>query len=376
MRWNDTLNVLRKVAPEPLAEPWDKVGVHLGRDDEGEIERTLLCIDLTEAVADEAIAAGAGLIVAYHPLIFQPVTRLAAGPEATWRERLLRKLIRRDIGVYSPHTALDAVRGGINDWLCEGLGPGARQPLKPTPAQCDEVKTIVFVPEGEAATVRQAMSNAGAGWIGNYRECSFHVAGEGGFRPIEGANPTIGRVGTRETVAELRLEMICPRKYLPRVVEAIYESHSYEEPAFDVFEPAPLPEVPEKATGAGRLLTLDEPIGRGELVERVKARLGVEHVSAAGRDAQKPVKTVAVCPGAGGSLFENDAPGADAYLTGEMRHHDILDLRERGRLVILPGHTQTERPYLPTYRDLLTRSGGGAIDWRISEADTAAGRVA
>ncbi|MFW6336867.1 MAG: Nif3-like dinuclear metal center hexameric protein [Phycisphaeraceae bacterium] len=369
MRYEDLLNLLRKVAPESLAEAWDKVGVHLGRDDEGEINHALLCIDLTEAVADEAIAAGAGLIVAYHPPIFQPVTRLAAGPEATWRERMLRKLIRHDVGVYSPHTALDAVRGGINDWLCEGLGTGTSRPLKPTPAHRDELKVVVFVPEDEAATVRQAMSNAGAGWIGNYRECSFHVAGEGGFRPIEGATPTIGRVGTRETVVELRLEMICPRQYLPHVVEAICESHSYEEPAFDVFEQAPIPEVPEQATGAGRLLTLDEPVPRVELVQRVKARLGVEHVFAAGVQSREPVKTVAVCPGAGGSLFENDTPGADACLTGEMRHHDILDLEQRGRLVVLPGHTQTERPYLPTYRERLVRNGGEAIDWRISEAD-------
>lgn len=375
MRCEDLLSVLRKVAPEPLAESWDKVGVHLGRDDEGGIDRALLCIDLTEAVADEAIAAGAGLIVAYHPPIFQPVTRLAAGPDATWRERTLRKLIRHDVCVYSPHTALDAVRGGINDWLCEGLGPGTSRPLRATSAGRDEVKIVVFVPEEEAATVRQAMSNAGAGWIGNYRECSFHVAGEGGFRPIEGANPTIGQVGTRETVAELRLEMICPGRYLSRVVEAIYESHSYEEPAFDVFELAPIPDVPEKATGAGRLLTLDEPVPRAELVQRVKARLGVEHVFATGVAASDPVQSVAVCPGAGGSLFENDAPGADAYLTGEMRHHDLLDLQQRGRLVVLPGHTQTERPYLPIYRELLVRHGGDAIDWRISEADTAAGRV-
>ena len=376
MRWNDTLNVLRRVAPESLAEGWDKVGAHLGRDDDGEIAKALLCIDLTEAVADEAIAAGVSLIVAYHPPLFQPVTRLAAGDEATWRERMLRKLIRHDIGVYSPHTALDAVRGGINDWLCEGLGPGISRPLKATTARRDEVKIVVFVPADEAATVREAMSRAGAGWIGNYRECSFHVAGEGGFRPIEGANPTIGRVGTRETVAELRLEMICPGEHLPRVIEAIYASHTYEEPAFDVFEEATVPDVPEKATGAGRLLTLDEPIRRGELVERVKARLGVERVFAAGAGVDEPVRTVAVCPGAGGSLLENDLPGADAYLTGEMRHHDILDLRERNRLVVLPGHTQTERPYLPTYRDRLIEHGGDAIDWLISAADTPAGSVA
>ena len=374
MRWSDTLAVCRRVAPESLAEAWDKVGVHLGREAEG-VAAALLCNDLTEAVADEAIAAGCHLIVAYHPPIFQPLVRLEAGDAADWKQRTLRKLIRHDIGVYSPHTALDAARGGVTDFLCECLGPGMSRPIAPTPPRRDEVKIVVFVPEAEAADVRQAMSNAGAGWIGNYRECSFHVAGEGGFRPIEGANPTIGQVGTRETVAELRLEMICPRRYLADVVRAIHEAHSYEEPAYDVFEQAAIPAPADEATGAGRLLTLHEPTPAAALLERVRAGLGVEHCVTAGADRPEPIRSVAVCPGAGGSLFADQAVEADAYLTGEMRHHDALDLRERGKLVILPGHTQTERPYLPTYRDRLIAAGRDAVDWQVSAADPPASVV-
>lgn len=375
MRFDNALSVLRRVAPEPLAEGWDKVGVHLGRDGD-EVAKALLCIDLTEAVADEAIAAGCELVVAYHPPLFQPLDRLATGDDAHWRERLVRKLVKADVAVYSPHTALDAVRGGINDWLCEGIGPGVSRPIKPTPAVRSEVKVVVFVPEAEAEAVRRAMGDAGAGWIGNYRECSFHVAGEGGFKPIEGANPTIGKVGTRETVSELRVEMICPRRYLADVVRAIHESHSYEEPAYDVFEEAAIPAVAEEASGAGRVLELEEAVSRAELVERVKRWLGLDLVFAAGVEGGGRVQRVAVCPGAGGSLFEGDAVGADAYVTGEMRHHDILDLRERGRLVVLPGHTQTERPYLSRYVERLRSAGGGGIEWRVSAADAAAGAVA
>ena len=80
----------------------------------------------------------------------------------------------------------------------------------------------------------------------------------------------------------------------------------------------------------------------------------------------------AVCPGAGGSLFEG--VGADLYVTGELRHHDILALSappssdQPGAAILLAGHTNTERPYLPVYRERLTEICG-AVEWTVSEAD-------
>ncbi|MEM1211566.1 MAG: Nif3-like dinuclear metal center hexameric protein [Planctomycetota bacterium] len=359
---------LEAVAPLGLAEGWDKVGLQVG-DPEAVVDRALLCIDLTEAVVEEAVELGCGLVVAYHPPIFGPLTGLVEGEglqgAGGWKTRALLAAVRAGLAVYSPHTALDAVRGGVNDWLCAGLGEGVSEPIERKAVKRDEYKVVVYVPAGEVDAVRGAMTDAGAGGIGKYTGCSFGASGEGTFEPGEGAEPAVGEVGRFERVAEVRLEMICGGRQLAGVLSAARGAHSYEEPAIDVFRLEAEPEVAAEAAGVGRLLTLAEPVTVGGLAERVKGRLGVERVKVAGSGA---VRTVAVCVGAGGKLFEGVE--ADAYVTGEMQHHQVLDLAERGKAVVLAGHTQTERPYLPVYQDKL-RAAMGGVDWRISEKDRA-----
>jgi hypothetical protein len=102
------------------------------------------------------------------------------------------------------------------------------------------VKIVVFVPESHADAVREAMGNAGAGRIGNYTFCSFSSKGTGRFRPEEGANPAIGKVGALEAVEEERIEVVCGRDILTQVFEAIKSVHPYEEVALDIY---PLEEV-------------------------------------------------------------------------------------------------------------------------------------
>lgn len=100
-----------------------------------------------------------------------------------------------------------------------------------------------------------------------------------------------------------------------------------------------------EAGGAGRIVTLDEPIPIEELVQRVKKHLSLSQVDVGRPLVQKQIKTIAVCAGSGGSLFSG--VDADVYFTGEMQHHDVLGAVARGRYVILCGHTNTERGYLP-----------------------------
>ena len=118
---------LDEIAPPDLAAEWDNVGL-LVEPPERPVQRALLCVDLTEPVLDEAIAAGADFIVAYHPLIFAPLKRLR---RADPKERIVLRAIEAGIGVHSPHTALDNVEDGVNDWLADGLGPGTRGPVDP-----------------------------------------------------------------------------------------------------------------------------------------------------------------------------------------------------------------------------------------------------
>lgn len=226
---------LERLCPLRVAEGWDNVGLLLApREDDHPVGTALLTVDLTAAVLDEAIGAGAELLIAYHPPIFAPLRRLEQRTPGT---RVLLRAVRHGIAVWSPHTALDNIAGGINDWLAGLLG-----------------------------------------------------------------------------------ESLCCAPILPR--------------------------SDDPAVGPGRLIELAETTSLDTIVERLKTGLGLPSVRLA--RGERAIRTAAVCPGAGGSLFETlETP--DLYVTGEMRHHDVLAKVARGASVILTEHTNCERGYLPHF---------------------------
>lgn len=120
---------LETLAPLALAESWDNAGLLLPGDGRA-IACALLAIDLTRAVADEAITRGADLVVSYHPPIFGGLKRLRREVPS---EAVVLALIEAGVAVHSPHTALDAARGGMNDWLAGLIGAGELAPLVPSP---------------------------------------------------------------------------------------------------------------------------------------------------------------------------------------------------------------------------------------------------
>ncbi len=109
---------LDQFAPPQLAEDWDNVGFLVG-DPQRSIRRIMTCLTVTPASADEAVAERADLIVTHHPLPFRPLKRLTTDSTPG---RLLLRLIRADVAIFSPHTAFDSAATGINQQLAEGLG--------------------------------------------------------------------------------------------------------------------------------------------------------------------------------------------------------------------------------------------------------------
>ena len=116
--------------------------------------------------------------------------------------------------------------------------------------------------------------------------------------------------------------------------------------------------MPDPRAGAGRFVRLDQPLALERAVELVKAHLDLSHVRLSRASSSVPVATLAVCPGAGGAVFEQ-VRHADLLLTGEMRHHDLLERAAQGTSVILTDHTNTERGYLPYLAQLLVKSCPG-----------------
>lgn len=121
----DFCRFLEDFAPHGLSESWDNVGLLVG-DRLRSCERVMTCLTITPATTAEAIREGAQLIVAHHPLPFQPLKRLTT---ETTVGRMLLDLIEAKIAVYSPHTAFDSAAEGINQGLAEGLGLVDIQPF-------------------------------------------------------------------------------------------------------------------------------------------------------------------------------------------------------------------------------------------------------
>ena len=128
MKLETAVQALESIAPLHLAEDWDNVGLLINPLAPKTVKRILLTIDLTETVADEAIHGGFDLILTYHPILFRPAKRFCT---SNAYDRTIMKLIQENIAVYSPHTALDAVIGGVNDWLADGVGLGEVTVLHP-----------------------------------------------------------------------------------------------------------------------------------------------------------------------------------------------------------------------------------------------------
>jgi dinuclear metal center YbgI/SA1388 family protein len=339
----DVQAVLDELYDPRWADAWDKVGLVCG-DPGAPVERVLFAIDPTRAVIDEAIEYDADLLVVHHPLFLTPVSSVAA---TTPKGRVVHDLMKHGIALLTAHTNADTPAYGVNDSLARALGIGSLRILLPT----DETgldKLVTFVPFDDSETVRQAITQAGAGHIGDYDSCTFTTFGEGRFRPLEGATPAIGRVGEAEVVQEARIETVYPRARRPEVLAAMLAAHPYEEPAYDVYELGSGSTEPTR--GHGRIGHLAEPITLKEFAGRVAAALpSTAHGVRVAGDPDREIRTVAVGAGAGDSLLDLVATsGADVFVTSDLRHHRAGEFLEAGGPALVDvAHWAAEWTWLP-----------------------------
>jgi len=118
MKIKEIVSALERFAPLPLQDGFDNAGLQIGLT-EAEATGALLCLDVTEAVVDEAIALGYNLVIAHHPLIFKGCKSITG---SDYVERCIIKAIKNDIVVYAAHTNLDNAPGGVNFKIAEKIG--------------------------------------------------------------------------------------------------------------------------------------------------------------------------------------------------------------------------------------------------------------
>jgi dinuclear metal center YbgI/SA1388 family protein len=360
----DITALLDEWYPPHTADEWDAVGLVCG-DPASDVRRVLLAVDPVTAVADEAIAVGAQLVVTHHPLFLKGVHGVAATDP---KGRVVHRLLGSGCGLFAAHTNADAPVGGVSEALALALGIVDPRPIEPHRRQLD--KLVVFAPADSAERLRAALVEAGAGRIGDYDSASFTSAGEGRFRPLGGARPAIGTVGELETVDEVRIEVVASRELRGQVLAGMRAAHPYEEPAHDIIE---LADDEDPTSGSGRIGRLAEALTLRELAERVDAVLPTTaHGVRVSGDPDQRIETVAVCGGAGDFLLDRVRRlDADVYVTSDLRHHPASELREHGAPALVDvAHWAAESMWLPVLRRRLVDALGDTVEVSISTANT------
>ena len=361
---NELVELIHGWYPPETADEWDAVGLVYG-DPAAEVKKVMFAVDPAPAVAAEAAEWGADLLVVHHPLFLKPVHGFAA---TTPKGRTLLTLAGAKCALLTAHTNADQAVDGVSEAFATALGITELRPLRVARGATVD-KLTVYVPADAAAPVRAAIAEAGAGRLWPYDFASFSSAGEGRFRPLEGAEPTIGTVGKVETVDEVRIEVVLDRALRGAVVAAMLGAHPYETPAYDVVE---LADPESSPAGTGRIGVVE----RTTLAEFANAVAGAlpdtTHGVRVAGDPERSVRRIAVCGGAGDFLLDEVArSGADVYVTSDLRHHPASEFVERGGPALVDvAHWAAEWTWLPVVEARVRETLGDSVETRVSKINT------
>ncbi len=344
MKLKDLCSFLDSAIPLSFQEGYDNSGLQVGSADK-EISSAILTLDITDKVLDEAGYNNCDLIISHHPLIFSGLKRLSGG-SAT--EKLLLKAIKQDTAIYSAHTNLDALSNGVSRKMAEKLSLVNTRILAPLKNRL--LKLVTYIPETHLEKVRSAIFSAGAGVIGNYDNCSFATQGTGSFRGGENTHPFAGEKGKLHFEKEVRLETVLFSHLKDRIINALTETHPYEEVAYDIYSL----ENENIEAGLGCTGELPEPMVEVEFlkfVSSVFSAKGIRYSDLTGRMIRK----VALCGGSGASLMGDAlASGADAFVTGDIKYHTFF---ETGKRILIAdiGHYESEKFSAEILHDLIIK---------------------
>jgi len=316
---------------------WDNSGAQIlsGRKD---VRKVGFALDPTEEIIDQAVNEGCELLITHHPLFFTPFQKIDTLSRIG---RIVSKALKADISILSYHTSLDMADYSLNDYIADLLGGNVEGYLDYFKSE-NYQKFVVFVPKGFEDSIINAIDEAGGGCIGNYSKCTFYTEGTGTFLPGDNTDPFIGEKGKLEKAEEVRLETIVSAKNINKVVESVNIAHPYEEMAYDIY-----PLALEEKKGLGRICTFRESVSFKDFVETIYELLALKVIKHNAQNTQFEFSKFAVVTGSGSSLWKKcKSAGVDVLVTGDMKHHDALDARAEGIVIVDCGHFESERIYM------------------------------
>jgi dinuclear metal center YbgI/SA1388 family protein len=332
MKCSDIIKYIENWAPKDIAWERDNIGLQVGNSSR-RITNIMLSLELNEKVLKQAVNKNCNFIITHHPLLFRPLKHIDTEKDPA--AKLVEKLIKKDITLYSAHTNLDFTKDGVSFALARKLLLKNIKFLKNIPGKL--FKLVVFVPENSISKVADAIHLKGGGIIGNYSHCSFRTKGMGTYKGSQESNPTIGEKGHLESVDEIRLEVMVDSWKIKNVITALLSVHPYEEVAYDIY-----PVLNDNVNyGMGVIGELENPMNRNLFLSHVCDSLITGNLRYA-EGKSRSIRKVAVCGGSCSDLLEIAiASGVDAFITADIKYHSFQDAA--GRILFIDaGHYETE----------------------------------
>ena len=346
VKLSDIINAIEQVAPPQLQENYDNSGLIVGAEDIL-IHKALIALDCTEEIIDEAISNECDLVIAHHPIVFSGMKKFNG---KNYVERTIIKAIKNNIAIYACHTNLDNVlHNGVNKKIADKLGLSQCSILLPKMNTLS--KLGVYIPKSHFNQVEKALFLAGAGQIGNYKDCGFSFEGLGTFTPTQGANPYVGELEQRSEEVEIRLEVVFPNYLKGQILAAMNVTHPYEEVAYDIVQL----ENARNDIGSGLVGYLPEEQTLEQWVGYLKNKMEIDTIKLTRLKKEGvTIKKIGICGGAGSFLIKQaKALGCDAFVSSDIKYHEFFD--GEGELLICDiGHYESEKYTSEIFKEVLS----------------------
>jgi hypothetical protein len=253
--------------------------------------------------------------------------------------------------LYAAHTNIDNISNGVNKIIAEKLGLQHAKILEPSNNH-PLYKLIIYAPTENVEEIKQALFNAGGGYIGNYSECSFSTSGVGSFKAMNNAQPHIGKIGSRILVNEDKIEVIVPQYKVQHCLQNVRNIGFYEEVAHDIIKL----DNKDHFIGAGMLGSLLESMHIDEFLRHLKDSMDLQVIKYTKGTEGRKIKTVAVCGGSGSFLLKSAiAQNADIFITADYKYHQFFDHESKITIADI-GHYESEKYTYQLFHEWIYKS--------------------
>lgn len=310
------------------------------------ISKIAFSLDPVKETVIKAINEGCELLITHHPLFFHAKKGINID---NLNDEVAIIAIQNNLDILSYHTNLDMAENGLNDYICSRLGFWHNNDILSIEGNIEIYKFSVFVPYDYKDKVFDAIVKAGAGKAGsNYEGCGFISEGLGTFTPVNNAEPFIGKLNEPAYVDEVKIETVVNKKDISKVLQALKESHPYEEPAYDIIKLEQ--SVPY---GFGRICSMDKKWQLKNFIAHIQKTLNIKNLRSNMQNIEDFDK-FAICTGSGASLWKDAVKkGIKVLVTGDLKYHDAQDAAANGVCVIDAGHQETEEIYMEYLAEII-----------------------